>query len=403
MTRQAELVGIIQPEVDDRALDQEAQQMESRLNDAAKLSPSIDSRKIKRELERAIPGGGILGNVADSFRGGGRSSTGGAGGDSVPGAGATLQTAQLEKLKDIHDELEKIGQSGGITGGGGDEGGGRFSAGSVLKKTVLAGGLGASGTGLALSPGIFGKGSKFKPDKQKTGPIFGALTGTSGQTKNEAFRTIRKRRTGSEEPPLKQYLGSENRSGVEKAIFNEVYGDEKSQSKQSKKGGKTSPPEFNKPEWLTDLTNPEITEPGWLSDFTDPQITAPDWLSKLPGVDDGPLGGSNNSSNGKPKNSNSSGNGFFGLGLGTGPLFGSESDTPERSTRGGRNQRGTQPTDSNDEPQKLNINVNPSSPIKVGINSGKLEKQIEKGFDQFRDQVVQDAVKEIEKQISGGF
>jgi hypothetical protein len=341
MARRAELAGIIRPEVDDRALDQEAKQMESRLNKAAKLTPDIDSRKIKRELERAIPGGGLIGTAADALRGGGSGGGSGAtGGDAVPSGGTTVQTAQLEKLEDIHDELEQIGQSGGV-GSGGADGGPIAGAKSVLSKTVFAGGVGAAAisgsTGAALSPGVFGKGSKFKPEQQKTGPVFGTLTGTSGQTKSEAATSIRKDLLGSEKPPLKEL---------------------QRQSKQS--STTTIKSNIQKPPWLSDL---RIEEPAWVSNIGS-GLSEPDWVSTL-----------------------ESGN------ILSKPDWVSELDK----------------TISVETPDwidslsnvGLNLNVDIPSP-KLQLSNGQLQRQLEQEFNKFRDNIVDEAVSEIEKEISFG-
>lgn len=123
MARNArELVGIVKPEMDDRALEESTGQLDEAVNRASRIAPSIDSNAIRRKLEQAIPGGGLLSGAADRI--GGLTGLGGvdAGGGRDGGTSTSIQTAQLERLTEIHEELEKMGASGVGGGGGGGSG-----------------------------------------------------------------------------------------------------------------------------------------------------------------------------------------------------------------------------------------------------------------------------------------
>ncbi|MFB6189330.1 MAG: hypothetical protein ABEI57_05555, partial [Halapricum sp.] len=116
MARNArELVGIVKPEMDDRALEESTGQLDEAVNRASRIAPSIDSNAIRRKLEQAIPGGGLLGGAADQIGGltglGGADAAGGRGGRDG-GTSTSIQAAQLERLTEIHEELEKMGASG---------------------------------------------------------------------------------------------------------------------------------------------------------------------------------------------------------------------------------------------------------------------------------------------------
>jgi len=159
MAREAELRAIVNPEVDDRALEREAQQVEESMGQAATLTPDIDMNDLQRRIESELPGGDILGDVFGGTTGG----IGGGGGGPVGGQSLTeIAVAQLETQQDIHDELEQLGASGGLASGPSQNG----LPGNILAGLVggggsagLAGLLSAGaivGTG-ALAGGVFGK------------------------------------------------------------------------------------------------------------------------------------------------------------------------------------------------------------------------------------------------------
>jgi hypothetical protein len=92
-------------------------------------------RDARSEIESEV---GTVTVDADSGGFGGRGPAIGDGGPtalSETAGSQTLQSAQLEKLNDIHEELEKIGVSGGLGGGGG--GGGGFGLPSIGAGAVL--------------------------------------------------------------------------------------------------------------------------------------------------------------------------------------------------------------------------------------------------------------------------
>lgn len=171
-----ELTGIVRPELDDRALDREMSTLEKRMGEASRIAPDLDLKGIGRKLENLMPGGRQfrrLRQTIGSIRGsdGGRSrSTGGSTTDK------SIAAAQLETLDDIHDELEKIGTSGGIGGGGG--GGGGFGKGVLASQLLRNGGgglagmlssakgvLGRSGAASLMLSGQFGKGGLMQRDR----------------------------------------------------------------------------------------------------------------------------------------------------------------------------------------------------------------------------------------------
>lgn len=195
MARERELVGIVRPEMDDRQLDRESGKLEQALGEASEVTPSLDTRgfgrQLKRQLERAIPGGRLLGSALS--RGGGTEPTGGGegGGGGMVGAaaGGGVQVAQLETLNDIHDELEKIGAStadgsGGFLKGVG-AGRGLGSGGGMLASGLATGGTMAAAIGLPLLGGAVGSEARGTL-KDQLGPEHFAqpsITGGSGQNK----------------------------------------------------------------------------------------------------------------------------------------------------------------------------------------------------------------------------
>lgn len=156
MATRREIVGVVRPEVDERQLERETSRMERTMSRAAELTPSIDTRRIQRQIERAIPGGGLLGSAVDRLRGrGGGRAAGGGGGGATGTAEAGVQAAQLEVLEDIHDELQKIGASGGVRAeGGGGGGGGSLLTRGLAIRGLMAGGLSLGTAGLAAGSAV---------------------------------------------------------------------------------------------------------------------------------------------------------------------------------------------------------------------------------------------------------
>jgi hypothetical protein len=152
-SREAELTGIVRPEVDDRALDDTRSRLSGALDEAAQLTPDIDTRSIRRKLERAIPGGGLLGSAVDRLTGTGgpQRPSGGSAGAGSGGLTQDTQERQLEKLDDIHDEIEQLGASGLGGGGGG---------GLLAPRSVISGATGgAIGAGSGSLAGLLGGGT----------------------------------------------------------------------------------------------------------------------------------------------------------------------------------------------------------------------------------------------------
>jgi len=153
--REAELTGIVRPEVDDRALDDTRSRLSGALDEAAQLTPDIDTRSIRRKLERAIPGGGLLGGAVDRLTGTGgpQRPSGGSAGAGGGGLTQDTQERQLAKLDDIHDELEKLGATG-LGGGGGGGLAGMIPGGAVGGGLLGGGAASAIGAGTLASGGL---------------------------------------------------------------------------------------------------------------------------------------------------------------------------------------------------------------------------------------------------------
>lgn len=135
MPREAELTGIVRPEVDERQLNREAGRVGNALDEAASLTPDLDVRGMKRKLQRALPGGGMPGA--------------GGGGGTGTAEFTDLDEERNELLDDILEELEASG------GRGPGEGGGMGGAGAGLGGRLL-GGMG-SGSALGIA-GLLGAG-----------------------------------------------------------------------------------------------------------------------------------------------------------------------------------------------------------------------------------------------------
>lgn len=148
MARESRLTGVVVPDVDDRAMEQNVQRpMERALDRASNITPDLNMRGVGQRLSRLVPGGGLL---ADAIGGGGR------GGQTVGGLGETdIQAAQLAKLEDIHDEIRKGNISEAQSGGGGGGGvGGSLLAGFGLR-SLIGGGSGGllSALGIGTTAG----------------------------------------------------------------------------------------------------------------------------------------------------------------------------------------------------------------------------------------------------------
>lgn len=179
-SRRAVLSGVVRPDVDESALDRNVKRKVQRgLSEATEegLSTGIDAatNTIQRKFERAIPGGAVLGSVFDAVRGGG----GGAGGGAAGGGGGSgnllvVQQAQLEKLDDIHDELERMGAGQTATGRTTAAlGVGKLASLGTIAQLTAGVGAGVAGLGLATSAGFFGK-----ELEKRGGPL--AVSGAQG-------------------------------------------------------------------------------------------------------------------------------------------------------------------------------------------------------------------------------
>jgi len=143
VTRKAELTGIVRPEIDSAAAERETSRLSELMDSAAHLSPTLDTSGFRRKFERAIPSGETFTAGLDSLTGRGGPTMDQPAGGGGPGlADQSIQAAQLEKLEDIHDEIEKSAVSGDGGGGGGIV---SAAAGSLAARGLLSG-LAAGGT-----------------------------------------------------------------------------------------------------------------------------------------------------------------------------------------------------------------------------------------------------------------
>ena len=192
--REVGMRGVLRPEIEDRALDREVSRLEQSLEQASRITPDIDTRGIRRRLERAIPGGRAFGSGIDRVRGRLSSSSATAGGGGPTGTEGIrpLLTAQLDELGDIKELIRKQAFTEAKSGGSGGGGGlGLLSTLGILSSVSSIGSLLKGGKGLgigrliggALSPGspLF-VGSGSSPDlgpngewKGMDGPIVGAI------------------------------------------------------------------------------------------------------------------------------------------------------------------------------------------------------------------------------------
>jgi len=168
--RQAELVAIVAPETDERQLEREMGTVEQSMSEAVNsgfsdgIAGGLDTRSIRRKLERAIPGGGILSDLAGG--GGGVSGGGAVAGGAMGGEGSLVALAaeRNELLEDIEQKLTKVGLEtvdGGGLGFGAGAAAGRFTAGvgagaagaGILSRLLGVGGPAAGGLLLPLLGG----------------------------------------------------------------------------------------------------------------------------------------------------------------------------------------------------------------------------------------------------------
>ncbi|MCJ0619456.1 hypothetical protein JZX76_08015 [Haloarcula hispanica] len=231
---------------------------------------------------------------------------------------------QVEILEDIHDELEKLGQSGALAGGDGGGGGGTSgfigslagAATSRLPSLSTLGGGGAAaaggGAGTLLGGGAAGIGLGL-------GGVRGLQEAGVTQDVRGAGQDVQSQ-LGSDETQLaaagiSQLLpGSvENTAAVGGAALGLAQGDIDRAQEDSSQAVKTvsidssdldalnsalgepewlstlSDPSISEPTWLTALSNPTISEPAWLSEFANPEfnIEEPAWVSNFGGSDIG--------------------------------------------------------------------------------------------------------------------
>lgn len=236
--------------------------------------------------------------------------TASAGGDGGPSSLLSQSTAvgtvdilndQVEILEDIHDELEKLGQSGALAGGGGGGGGSSGFIGSLTGaassrlpslSTLGGGGTAAAGGGAAslIGAGAAGIGLGL-------GGVRGLQEAGVTQGVRSAGQDVQSQ-LGSDETQLaaagiSQLLpGSiENTAAVGGAALGLAQGDvgrAKEDSSQAVKtvsidSGdlKTLNSVLNEPAWLSVLQNPTITEPRWLTTLSNPNVSEPAWLSNF--------------------------------------------------------------------------------------------------------------------------
>jgi len=380
MSRRAEVAGIIRPEVDDRALDREAQDMEGRLDEAATLSPDIDVRGLQRQLERAIPGGGAIGTAIDAVTGGGGGGQVG-GADAVPSGDGTVQMAQLEVLNDIQDELEKLA-GGGIASG---DGGGAAGGGGLLA-SLSGGALGTSGGGLLGGAAATAGGALAGAGAVIGGSRFALGQGTFGQAGQQALqgRTRFEGLSGAREAVSSpaDFLGTGVANMLDPTGLGETAIRRAGQTRVGRLAGRVAGAPANgaaerfgrdirqravnleRPDWLNDLTNPQFSEPRWLRNLTDPQITEPDWLRNLRSGTSTFL-----------SEPDWLGNLNFDLNL-------PEPDWIDSISEVGAN---------------LTVDV-PSPTLDLGAQA--LQREIEDAFDNFRDAIVDDVVDEVEAEFN---
>lgn len=220
--------------------------MERVFGETANISASVDTRALRRKLEQAIPAGGLLGGAIDRLSGSGG---GGASGDAVSGAGgAGIQAAQLEKLNDIHEELEKIGASGGAGGGSGAGGVASGILSGIGIRSLLGGGGAAGGAGILSKLGGLKK-------------LGGLRRGVPLQPGKGSKRTMaEEKKTFNRANQIREMLGMEKRKEPD--------------WEQRRQKRKEEMPELKVPEWLKNIS---LETPGWLSG--DLALETPDWMT----------------------------------------------------------------------------------------------------------------------------
>lgn len=278
MARRSELVGVVKPEVDDAAMGQAAGEIEQSMDESSRLTPSVDTTKLKRQLQRAVPGGGLLGGIGSGSR-----SSGGGGGSVAGAADESILAAQLEKLDDIHEELEKMGVSGGVGGGGKAGGGGGGGLLSSLGLLGLGSKLGGGGGILSTIGGMLGgRGAMMTAGRlggRFLGPI-GMMLGTR-QLGKHLGGDVPSVSSAFEGDNLLERAGSLGNfitrgSGVP-AIF------ERGHEMLGESLGNFG---IEQPEWMSNIGQQfdafgDIASPDWLSNLDLSIPEAPGWLSDL--------------------------------------------------------------------------------------------------------------------------
>lgn len=363
MARSAELRAVVAPETDSRALEREADKVEQSMSEAVSgLAAGVDTNSLRRKLERAIPGGGILGGAIDRARGGGRGPSRGGGGG---GAGATqtagtgIQARQLGALNDIHETLEKIGQSGGVGGGGG--GGGLLSGFGIARLLAGAGGAGSLGIGaLATIGGASGLlGGK------------GFLDALNGKPQSEQGPIMQSAMEG-----LQQFVGSP--AGPFGALGKIAEGGlEILSTGQADKFGQalSNSVQWPDPSWLENLANMQIDAPDWVSSL---QLDVPDWLERL--FDSGP-----------PQSQGDVSGEGGGYGYDSSPS-GSEREIKERARRRGDGSGGGSGTSD------VNADFG-DIVVELALNQTTLSRALNDALDGAADEAAKIAQRELEKQL----
>ena len=143
--REVGMRGVVKPDFDDRALDREVSKLERRMDDAARIVPELNiGSRLRSQLESLVPGGKQIGRgvdrVRDKLSPASQQQT-----SSTQGARSTetLLVAQLDKLTDIEDMIEKLAVTDRGDGGGG--GGGGAGLGFTLGRVFGGGGGGIAG------------------------------------------------------------------------------------------------------------------------------------------------------------------------------------------------------------------------------------------------------------------
>ena len=143
MVREAKIRGRVQTEVDERQLRQSTEEIKSKMDSATNIVPQLDTSRLRRRLERLVPGGRTASRAIREL--GGSDGGGGSGGSGGP----PVQQEQLRELRRIRRTIQKDA----VTPEGGGGGGNTILAGgglSGIAATAGKAGLGIAGLGAAL-------------------------------------------------------------------------------------------------------------------------------------------------------------------------------------------------------------------------------------------------------------